>query len=114
MRVKTGNVRTKKHKKVLKQAKGFRWRRSNVFSHAKNAVMKAGQHAYVGRKNKKRDFRKLWIMRISAALKILDKNYSVFFNHLKKKNIVLDRKILADLAVQDPEIFGKIVNQIYA
>lgn len=112
MRVKNGLTKRKRHKKVLKQAKGYRWGRSNVFSLAKNAIAKAGQHAYVGRKKKKGDFRQLWIIRISAALKILGKNYSRFILALKTKNVQLNRKMLAEIAVRDPEIFEKIVTEV--
>lgn len=111
MRVKRGTTTKRRHKKVLSQAKGFKWGRKSVFTLAKNAVNKAGQHAYVGRKGKKRDFRALWIVRISAALKILGLNYSVFQNQLTKKNITLNRKILADLALRNPDVFEAITKE---
>ena len=112
MRVNKGMIKKRRHKKVLQQAKGFRWGRSKLFRLAKNAVNKAGQHAYVGRKQKKKDFRRLWIVRISAALGELGKNYSRFLFGIKSKNIKLNRKILADLAVRDPEVFEKVVKQV--
>jgi large subunit ribosomal protein L20 len=112
MRVRKGQTKKQKHRKVIKEAKGFRWGRSNVFSLAKNAVNKARQHAYVGRKKKKADFRRLWITRLSAALKLNGASYSRFQNSLKKANVTLNRKILADLAVREPEVFSKIVDQV--
>lgn len=112
MRVKKGLNKRKKHKKIIKQAKGYRWGRSNVFSLAKNAVAKAGQHAYVGRKKKKIDFRRLWIVRISAALKTFGKNYSGFQSSLKTKKIGLNRKMLAEIAVRNPDVFEKIVLEV--
>jgi large subunit ribosomal protein L20 len=103
-----------RHKKVFKQAKGFRGRRGNVFRVAKQAVMKAGQYAYRDRRNRKRDFRKLWIARINAAVRELGMNYSAFMSGLKKANIEIDRKLLADLAVADKPAFAKIAGQVKA
>jgi len=114
MRVKKAKTKHQSHKKIIKAAKGYRWGRSKIFSLAKNATIKAAQHAYKGRKNKKRDFRKLWIVRLSAALALLGKNYSRFQNGLKKKSINLNRKILADIAVKNPDIFKKIVEKVSA
>jgi large subunit ribosomal protein L20 len=103
-----------RHKKVLALAKGFRGRRNAVYRIAKEAVMKAGQYAYRDRRNKKRVFRALWIARINAAARELGMTYSVFMNGLKKANIDIDRKVLADLAVYDKAAFGKIAEQAKA
>ncbi len=111
MRVKRGVATKKRHKKVISQAKGYKWGRKNVFSLAKNATNKAGQHAYVGRRQKKRDFRSLWIARISAAVRLLGTNYSRFQNQLNKKNIKLNRKMLADIAIREPDVFEAIVKE---
>jgi len=102
----------RRHRKVVKQAKGFRWGRSKIFSLAKNAVVKAGQHAFVGRRRKKRDFRRLWIVRISAALFSLGKNYSLFTCALRKKNVQVNRKMLSEIAFSNPEIFKQIVEKV--
>ena len=102
----------KKHRKVLKAAKGFKNARSRRLRVAKEAVMHAGRHAYIGRKLKKRDLRSLWIVRINAALREHDLSYSKFINLLKKANIELDRKILSELAVKDPSTFSKIVDEV--
>ncbi|MBX4205818.1 50S ribosomal protein L20 [Candidatus Microgenomates bacterium] len=98
-----------RHRKVLKLAKGYRQARSTRVKSALDAVLHAGQHAYIGRKNKKRDLRALWIIRISASLKALGLSYSKFIPGLKKANIEIDRKILADIAVRDPKTFQEIV-----
>jgi large subunit ribosomal protein L20 len=103
-----------RHKKVLAQAKGFRGRRNAVFKIAKEAVMKAGQYAYRDRRNKKREFRALWIARINAAARELGLSYSAFMNGLKKAEIDIDRKVLADLAVHDKVAFTKIAEQAKA
>ena len=113
-RVKRGVTAHAKHKKVIRQAKGFRGRRGNVFNIAKEAVMKAGQYAYRDRRNKKRDFRALWIQRINAAVRGLGMSYSAFMSGLKKANIEIDRKVLADLAVLDKAAFAKIAGQVKA
>jgi large subunit ribosomal protein L20 len=110
-RVKRGVTAKARHKKVLKAAKGFRGRRGNVFKIAKQAVMKAGQYAYRDRRNKKRDFRVLWIARINAAAREAGMTYSRFMAGLKKGAIEIDRKVLADLAVMDKPAFAKIVEQ---
>src|SRR5687767_9016142 len=107
-RVKRGTITRARHKKVLKQAKGFRGRRKNVFRVAKQAVMKAGQYAYRDRRVKKREFRALWIARINAAVRELGMTYSTFMAGLKRANIEIDRKVLADLAVRDKPAFEKI------
>jgi large subunit ribosomal protein L20 len=103
-----------RHKKVLAQASGYRGRRNSVFKIAKEAVMKAGQYAYRDRRNKKRVFRALWIARINAAARELGMTYSVFMNGLKKAEIEIDRKVLADLAVYDKAAFTKIAEQAKA
>ena len=113
-RVKRGVTARARHKKVLALAKGFRGRRGNVFRIAKEAVMKAGQYAYRDRRNKKRDFRALWIVRINAAVRELGMSYSTFINGLKKAEIDIDRKVLADLAVHDRPAFNKIAEQAKA
>lgn len=113
-RVKRGVTARYKHKKVLKQAKGYQGARSRVFRVAKQAVIKAAQYAYQGRKQRKRQFRELWIVRINAALKSHELAYNRFIYGLDKAGIQLDRKILADLAVQDPNGFTSIVDQVKA
>lgn len=113
-RVKRGVTAHARHKKVLKLAKGYRGRRKNVYRVAKQAVMKAGQYAYRDRRQRKRQFRALWIARINAAAREHGISYSVFMNGLKKAGINLDRKVLADLAVFDRHAFGKITEQAKA
>ncbi|HZJ97186.1 MAG: 50S ribosomal protein L20 [Alcaligenaceae bacterium] len=113
-RVKGGVTARARHKKVLKEAKGFRGRRGNVFRVAKQAVMKAGQYAYRDRRNKKRTFRALWITRINAAVRAEGMTYSVFIAGLRKASIDLDRKVLADMAVQDKAGFKVVVEQAKA
>ena len=112
MRVKTGPTRRKRHKKIIKMAKGYRMTRHRLIKRAKEAVLRAGQHAYIGRKLRKRNFRRLWIQRINAALTPHDISYSQFINGLKKAKIELDRKILADLAVSDPRTFKLIIDKV--
>ena len=101
-----------RRKKVLKQAKGFYGRRKNVWTVAKNAVEKAMQYAYRGRKEKKRNFRALWITRINAGARIHGLSYSQFMGALKKNNVELNRKVLADLAMNHPEAFKAVVDQV--
>ena len=113
-RVKRGVTARARHKKVLDLAKGYRGRRGNVYRIAKEAVMKAGQYAYRDRRAKKRDFRALWIVRINAAVRELGMSYSVFINGLKKAEIDIDRKVLADLAVHDRAAFNRIAEQAKA
>ena len=113
-RVKRGVTARASHKKVLARAKGFRGRRNNVFRIANEAVMRAGQYAYRDRRNKKRDFRSLWIARINAAVREHGLSYSVFMNGLKKASIEVDRKVLADLAVFDKPAFAALANQAKA
>ena len=113
-RVKRGVTARARHKKVLSQAKGYRGRRKNVYRIAKQAVMKAGQYAYRDRRQRKRQFRTLWIARINAAARELGLTYSVFVNGLKKAAIEIDRKVLADLAVFDKPAFAAIAEQARA
>lgn len=113
-RAKGGPTARARHKKILAQAKGFRGRRNNTFRAAKQAVMKAEQYAYRDRRTKKRDFRRLWIVRINAAAREQGLTYSQFIAGLNKAGIELDRKVLADLAVRDREAFGAIVEQAKA
>ena len=108
-RVKTGRITRKKHKKVLKMAKGYYGAKSIRFRMAKQAVMKSGQYAYVGRKLKKRDFRRLWIARINAAARANGVNYSTLINGMKKNEINVNRKMLAEMAVNDPAAFTELV-----
>lgn len=110
--VKRGMVSRRKHKKLLGLAKGYRQNRSRNVKQAKEAVLHAGAYAFHGRKTKKRTFRALWNIRISEALKFQDMTYHVFINLLKKENIGLDRKILANLVSEDPETFKNIVNSV--
>ena len=113
-RVKRGVTARARHKKLIAQAKGYRGRRNNVFRIAKEAVMKAGQYQYRDRRNRKREFRALWIARINAAARELGMTYSVFMNGLRKAEIEVDRKVLADLAVHDKAAFAKIAEQAKA
>ena len=110
-RVKTGFKRRRRHKKIIKQAKGYRMTRGRLYKVSHEAVLHAGQYAFAGRKLRKRQFRRLWIQRINAALTSLGLSYSRFINLLKKAQITLNRKILADLAVNDPDTFKNIVDQ---
>ena len=111
-RVKRGVTAKARHKKILQQAKGYYGARSRVFRVAKQAVVKALQYAYRDRRNRKREFRGLWITRINAAVRPHGLSYSRFINGLKKANITLDRKVLADLAVNDKAGFAKLVQQV--
>ena len=113
-RVKRGVTAHARHKKILKLAKGFRGRRGNVFRVAKQAVMKAGQYAYRDRRQRKRQFRALWIARINAAAREVGLKYSTFMNGLKKAQIEVDRKVLADLAVFDKPAFAALAAQAKA
>ena len=110
-RVKRGVTAHARHKKVLDKAKGYRGRRGNVYRVAKEAVMKAGQYAYRDRRQRKRQFRTLWIARINAGARECGISYSRFMNGLKKAMIEIDRKVLADLAVFDKPAFAKIAEQ---
>lgn len=108
-RVKGALNTRKKHKKVLKLAKGFRGGESRIYRTANQAVMRSMQNAYIGRKRRKRDFRRLWITRISAAAKMNGMNYSTFMNGLKRANIDINRKMLSEIAIADPAAFAKLV-----
>ncbi|MBW8367999.1 MAG: 50S ribosomal protein L20 [Arenimonas sp.] len=110
-RVKRGVTARRRHKKVIKMAKGYYNARRKVFRVAKQAVTKALQYAYIGRKQKKRQFRSIWIVRINAAARMHGLSYSRFMNGLLKANITLDRKALADIAMHDPVAFGAIAEQ---
>ena len=109
MRIKRAVNALKKRKKILKSARGYWGARSKSYRVANQAVMKSGQYAYVGRKLKKRNFRQLWIARINAGCRMNDMSYSQFMNGLKKANITLNRKVLADLALTDPTAFASLV-----
>ncbi len=110
-RVKGALNTRKRHKRILKLAKGYRGGKSKLFRTAKQAVMKSLSYAYVGRKQKKRDFRRLWIARISAQAKVNGMNYSTFMNGLKKAGITMNRKMLAEIAVSDKEAFAALVSK---
>ncbi len=113
-RIKGAMMTRKRRNKVLKLAKGYYGSKSKLFKTAKQAVMKSGNYAYVGRKQKKRDFRRLWITRISAACKMNGINYSTFINGLKKAGIELNRKMLSEIAISDPEGFAALVEKAKA
>lgn len=113
-RVKGALSTRKRRKKVLKLAKGYFGGKSRLFKTAKQAVMKSGQYAYIGRKQKKRNFRTMWISRISAATRAEGMNYSTFMNGLKKANITLNRKMLSEIAIADPAAFAAIVEKAKA
>lgn len=110
-RIKGATMTRKRRNKVLKAAKGYYGSKSKLFKTAKQAVMKSGQYAYVGRKQKKRDFRRIWITRISAACKLNDMNYSTFMNGLKKAGITLNRKMLSEIAIADPAAFTELTDK---
>ncbi|MEG0545936.1 MAG: 50S ribosomal protein L20 [Oscillospiraceae bacterium] len=110
-RIKGAMMTRKRRNKVLKLAKGYYGSKSKLFKTAKQAVMKSGQYAYVGRKQKKRDFRRLWITRISAACKINGMNYSTFMNGIKKAEIDLNRKMLSEIAIADPNTFAALAEK---
>ncbi len=109
MRVKRGNVLRKRHKKILKLAKGFKGARSRIFKVANTAVMKKLKYQYRDRRNLKRNMRRLWIVRINAAVRQHGLSYSKFMNALKKSEVAINRKMLADLAVNEPDAFSIIV-----
>ena len=113
-RVKSGSVTKARHKKIVARAKGYYGRRKNTFRVANQAVEKAGQYAYRDRKVRKRQFRSLWIQRINAGCRLHGIKYSSFINGLKKINLNLNRKVLADLAAQEPDSFKEIVYKIKA
>ena len=109
MRIKRGVSAVKKRRAILKQAKGYRGAKSKLYRVAREAVMKSGQYAYVGRKLKKRDMRSIWIVRINAACREAGLTYSQFVSGLKKANVDLNRKVLADIAATDKAAFAKLV-----
>jgi len=113
-RIKGATMTRKRRNKVLKLAKGYYGSKSKLFKTAKQAVMKSGQYAYIGRKQKKRDFRRLWITRISAAAKLNGMNYSTFMGGLKKAEISLNRKMLSEIAIADPAAFTALAEQAKA
>jgi large subunit ribosomal protein L20 len=113
-RVKRGVTAKARHKKILGKAKGYYGARSKLFKTAKQAVIKAGQYAYRDRRQRKRQFRALWITRINAAARLHDLSYSKLINGMNKAEMEIDRKVLADIAVHDPEAFGAIAAQAKA
>lgn len=113
-RIKGAMATRKRRKKVLKAAKGYFGGKHRLFKTAKQAVMKSGQYAYIGRKQKKREFRRLWIARISAQAKVCGMNYSTFMNGLKKAGIDLNRKMLSEIAVSDKEAFAALAEKAKA
>ncbi|MCK4278904.1 MAG: 50S ribosomal protein L20 [Campylobacterota bacterium] len=112
MRVRTGPYRRRKHKKILKMAKGYYQRRHSTYKNAEEAVRRALSNAYKDRKIRKREFRKLWITRINAAVRALGLNYSSFVHGLKKNEIDINRKMLSELAIREPETFKKLVEAV--
>ena len=112
MRVTRGTTSHRRHKKLLKQAKGYRGLRHKTIKKAKEAVMKAGQNAYRDRKRKKREFRRLWITRLNAALRGHGFMYSRFIRAAEEKKIEINRKVLPELAIHEPEVFGKVVDEV--
>lgn len=113
-RIKGATMSRKRRNKVMKMAKGYYGSKSSLFKTAKQAVMKSGQYAYVGRKQKKRDFRRLWITRISAACKLNGMNYSTFMNGINKAGITLNRKMLSEIAIADPAAFTALTEKAKA
>ena len=111
-RIKRGVQTKKRHKNLLKMAKGFRWGRKNLFRKAKEAVIKAGKYAHRDRRAKKRSFRALWIIRLNNALRLHGLKYSTFINLEKQKGITLDRKVLSEMAVENPAIFTKFIEKV--
>ncbi len=112
-RIKRGTTSRQKHKKILGLAKGYRGTRSKLIKTAQEAVLHADKYSFHGRKTKKRDIRRLWIVRINGALSEKGHSYSKFINGLKANNIQLDRKIMANLVVDDPKTFGAIVEKVF-
>ncbi len=113
-RVKRGTVQRRRHNKVLKAAKGYRAPRNILYRQAKNAVAKAGMYAYTHRRTRKREFRRLWIARMNAALRAHGVSYSRFIYALSKKMIALDRKVLSDIAINEPTVFEAMVKEVMA
>jgi len=112
VRVTNGFQRHKRHKKYRQLAKGFKLGRKNVYKQVRLALVKQGQNAYIGRKNKKRDFRRLWIERISAAVRTKGGKYSQFIHQMNSNDVVLNRKVLSNIAVAFPVVFDKMYNEI--
>jgi large subunit ribosomal protein L20 len=108
-RVKRGVMTHKRHKNILALAKGYRRMNGNVYSRAKNAIMKAGQNAYISRKLKKRQFRQLWTVRLNNAARLNGMNYSTFIHSMYTKRVGLNRKVLSNMAITNPEVFAKVV-----
>ncbi len=111
-RVKRGTTKLRARKELLKKTKGYRFGRKNKEREAREAMMHAGAHAFAHRRDKKNDFRRLWTIRINAAVRQFELSYSKFINMLNKKNVGIDRKILADLAENNPETFERVVNHV--
>lgn len=111
-RIKRGVTASKRRNKVLKAAKGFKWRRNSTYKAAKQALMKAGKYAYRDRRNKKRTFRRLWILRLNNALRELGLKYSSFIKTMSDKKIDLDRKVLSQMAIENPETFKKFIEKV--
>jgi len=111
-RVKRGTTASKRRKKVLKAAKGFMWRRKSTYRAAKEALLKAGKYAYRDRRNKKRVMRRLWILRLNAALRQHEEKYSAFIKKLADKKIEVDRKVLSEMAQRFPKVFEKVVEGV--
>lgn len=112
MRVKRGIVRHRRHKKIRTQSKGFQGLGHTTFKKAKERLIKAGQHAYMDRKKKKRTFRNLWTVRLNAAVRAAGSKYSVFIDQLNKKGITLNRKVLSELAIHEPAVFKKLLETV--
>lgn len=112
MRIKTGTVRRQAHKKLLKRAKGYWMTRSKRYKVASEAVLHAGQYAYIGRRRRRRDIRKLWIVRINAALRPFDISYSAFIKKLKDNKVELNRKMLSEITIKDPVTFKSIFESL--
>lgn len=112
MRVKRGVATHAKHKKLLRSVKGYRMTKRRLPRVARQAYLHAGEYAFAGRKLKKRDFRRLWILRISEAVKQRGLSYSAFIHKLKEANIALDRKMLSDLVTEDPQVFDTVLDEI--
>lgn len=110
-RIKRGVTSHAKHKRVLEMTKGYRMTRNRLIRVAKESVLHSGEYAFAGRKLKKRDMRRIWVSRINQSLHQMDLNYSRFINALKKSDVQLDRKMLADLAIRDPQVFKIIVDK---
>ena len=111
-RVKRGTTASKRRKRVLKAAKGFMWHRKTHYRAAKEALLKAGKYAYRDRRNKKRTFRRLWIVRLNAALRLQGEKYSAFIKKMLDKKVEIDRKVLSEMAASQPELFQKFVESV--